>query len=105
MPSLFRRIFVVLSRLRGGAIELSNARYERRIAQINRQEAQVRTLSDEVLQQRAAALRQDVRNGTPLDKVLIDAFTVIREAACRTVGMRPFDVQVLTGLALFDGKL
>src|SRR5262245_44333493 len=88
MRSLFHRIFVILSRLRGGAIDLSNARYERRVAEISRREAELPSLTDEALQLRFAQVRQRLRSGTPFDKLLLDGFAIVREAARRTVGMR-----------------
>ncbi|MEX2027714.1 MAG: preprotein translocase subunit SecA, partial [Pirellulaceae bacterium] len=98
-------MLTVLSRLRSGAIVLSNSRYERRVADINRRDKYFSSLKDEALRQQAAAVQQRLRNATPLDDVLIDAFAIARETARRTVGMRPYDVQLLGGLALHDRKL
>jgi preprotein translocase subunit SecA len=92
-------------RLRTGAIELSNARYERRVEEINRREREVQPLTDDQLRQQADSIRQRARNGARLDGLVIDAFALMREAARRTIGMRPFDVQLLAALALNDGKL
>ena len=105
MSSVIGRMLTVLSRVRSGAIELSNSRYERRVADINRRDKNFSSLKDEALRQRVAAVHQRLRNATPLDDVLIDAFAIAREAARRTVGLRPYDVQLLAGLALNDRKL
>jgi len=105
MPSLVRRILTFVSRLRSGAIELGTARYARRVEAINRCDERVSHLADDELRQEALSLRQRVANGASLDDVLIDAFALVREAARRTVGMRPYDVQILAALALHDCKL
>ncbi len=105
MIAFIQRMITFLLRLRSGAIELSNARYERRVDEINRRERDVQPLTDDQLRQQADSIRHSVRNGARLDDVVIDAFALMREAARRTVGMRPFDVQLLAALALFDGKL
>jgi preprotein translocase subunit SecA len=105
MGSFIGQIITFLSRLRSGAIELSNARYERRINDIHRQEKTVRPLSDDDLRQRAAALRQRGAAGTPLDELANEAFAVVKEAARRTVGMEPYDVQLLAGLAMHECRL
>jgi preprotein translocase subunit SecA len=105
MGSFIDQVVTFLSRLRSGAIELSNARYERQIADIHRREKSVRPLTDDALRVQAGMLCERVRQGTPLEKVALDAFAVIKEAARRTVGMEPYDVQLLAGLAMSDGKL
>jgi len=105
MRSLIRGMLTALSRLRGGAIELTNSRYERQVDDINRRDDDLTRLPDEELKRQAAAIRQRVRNGTPLDDVLSDAFAIVRETAKRTVGMQPYDVQLLAALAIHDRKL
>ncbi|HEV3344080.1 MAG TPA: accessory Sec system translocase SecA2 [Pirellulales bacterium] len=105
MGSFVGQIAKFLARLRSGAIDLNNVRYERQIAEIHRRAKRVRALSDGALREDAAALGNCVRRGTPLDKVTLDAFVMIKEAARRAVGMEPYDVQLLAGLAMFDGKL
>jgi preprotein translocase subunit SecA len=105
MRSFLRGLLTALSRFRSEAIDLTVSRYERQVAAINAQDADVRTLPDEDLKLHAATIRQRVRNGTPPDDVLTEAFALVREAARRAVGMRPYDVQLLAALALHDCKL
>jgi preprotein translocase subunit SecA len=105
MGSFIGQVFAFLARLRSGAIELNNARYERRVAEIHRREQGVRALSDVALREHATALRERVRRGTPLDNLVLDAFAVIKEATRRTLEMEPYEVQLLAGLAMYDGKL
>lgn len=84
---------------------MSNARYERQVDEIAAREQEFTAQSDDGLKQRAAELRQRVQSGTPLDDLVIDAFALIKETAKRTVGMTPYDVQVLAALAMHDRKL
>jgi hypothetical protein len=105
MHSFLSHALTALRRLRGGAIDVSNVRYERCVKEVNQRDKDVIGLSDDGLRQRAAILRRRVASGESLDAVALDAFAVIREAAHRTLGMRPFDVQVLAALAMHDGKL
>ena len=50
-------------------------------------------------------MRREIQNGRSLDDAIVEAFALAREAAKRTLGMRPFDVQVIGGLVLHDGKI
>jgi preprotein translocase subunit SecA len=105
MGSIIRGAVTFLSRLRSGAIDLTNSRYEKRVADINRRDQEISSLADDALRRQAAAIRQRVQTGTRLDDVVNDAFAIVKEAARRTVGMQPYDVQVLAALALHDRKL
>ncbi len=62
-------------------------------------------LSDEELRGKTAEFRQRYANGELLDDLLFEAFAAAREAAKRSLGMRPFDVQVLGGIVLHDGDI
>ncbi|MEJ5363907.1 MAG: preprotein translocase subunit SecA [Desulfosoma sp.] len=72
---------------------------------VNQLEPSVRALSDQALQAKTIEFRQRVARGEPLDDLLPEAFAVAREAAARTVGMRPFDVQIIGGIVLHQGKI
>jgi len=81
-------------------------KYIRRVAQINAQESHFSTLSDEELQNAFAVLKEAVRNGTKtLDNVLVDSFAITREASKRVLGMRHFDVQLIGGMVLHEGRI
>ncbi len=105
MRSFIRGMLTGLSRLRSGAIDLTNSRYGRQVDDINRRDNDISPLPDDELKRQAATLRQRVRNGTSLDDVLVDAFAIVRETAKRTLGMQPYDVQLLAALAIHDRKL
>jgi preprotein translocase subunit SecA len=62
-------------------------------------------LSDDALRARTAEFRQQLEGGTSLDDLLVPAFATVREAAKRSLGMRHFDVQLVGGMVLHDGKI
>src|SRR3954465_7099167 len=75
------------------------------VAAINELEAQIKPLSDAELRARTAEFRTQLDNGATLDDILIPAFAVAREAAWRSVHMRPFDVQLMGGMVLHKGRI
>ncbi len=79
--------------------------YQRRVPQINALEPAIAQLSDEALRGRTAAFRERLEQGATLDSLLPEAFAVVREAAKRALGMRHFDVQMIGGMVLHDGKI
>ena len=79
--------------------------YGQRVAAINQLEAGVASLSDEQLRARTAEFRQRIDNGESLESLLHEAFAVCREAGKRSLGMRHFDVQLIGGMVLNDGRI
>ncbi|MCS6947901.1 MAG: preprotein translocase subunit SecA, partial [Steroidobacteraceae bacterium] len=79
--------------------------YARTVRRINELEPAMRALSDSQLRAKTDEFRARLAAGVPLDALLPEAFAVVREAAQRTVGMRHFDVQLIGGLALHEGKI
>jgi preprotein translocase subunit SecA len=79
--------------------------YERRVAQVNRFEAEMELLEDSEIRSEADALRERARDGESLDDLLPHAFALCREAARRTIGQRHFDVQLIGGMVLHDGSI
>ncbi|SHO65976.1 protein translocase subunit secA [Pseudoxanthobacter soli DSM 19599] len=79
--------------------------YRARIAAIGALEAELKALSDDALRQRTDTFRQEVANGRSLDDLLIPAFATVREASRRAMGQRHFDVQLIGGMVLHDGKI
>lgn len=79
--------------------------YRRQVAQINALEPELEKLSDEQLQGKTQEFRQRLEQGETLDGLLPEAFAVVREAGKRVFGMRHFDVQMLGGIALHNGKI
>ncbi len=68
-------------------------------------EPQIRRLSDAQLQAKTNEFRQRLENGEELESLLPEAFAVVREASIRVLGMRPFDVQLIGGVVLHQGKI
>ncbi|CAD7781375.1 Protein translocase subunit SecA [Candidatus Methanoperedenaceae archaeon GB37] len=75
------------------------------VDRINQLEPRVSKLSDIQLRAKTAEFKQQIANGAKLDDLLPEAFAVAREAAIRVLGQRPFDVQVIGGLVLHEGKI
>jgi preprotein translocase subunit SecA len=80
-------------------------KYGNAVAAINRLEPELAKLDDAALRARTDVFRERVRNGESLDSVLTEAFATVREASRRVLGMRHFDVQLLGGIALHNGKI
>ena len=79
--------------------------YRRKVAAINKLEPEMKALSDEQLKAKTAECRQRLADGASLDSLLPEAFAVVREASFRVLGMRHFDVQLIGGMVLNDGKI
>jgi preprotein translocase subunit SecA len=80
-------------------------RYQHHLQAINALADETAQLSDEALQQNTGEFRSRLEAGETKDQIRNEAFAVVREAAARTVDMRPFDVQILGALALDDRKI
>jgi preprotein translocase subunit SecA len=89
----------------GTANDRSLKGYQRRVPQINALEPGMEALSDEALKAKTAEFRERLADGATLDDLLPEAFAVVREAAKRTLGQRHFDVQLVGGMVLHDGKI
>ena len=72
---------------------------------VNALEPDFQQLSDEELRDETASLRERYAKGETLDDLLPEAFAAVREAATRTIGLRPFDVQIMGGAALHLGNI
>ncbi|MGQ9369138.1 preprotein translocase subunit SecA [Azospirillum sp. ST 5-10] len=75
------------------------------VQQINALEPELTKLSDDELRDRTRRLRERLNNGETLDDVLPDAFATVREAARRVLGQRHFDVQLMGGMVLHQGRI
>jgi len=95
----------ILTKIFGSRNQRLLKQYQRVVERVNAFEGQVSSLTDAQLQARTPELRARVANGETLDQLLPEAFAVVREAARRTLGMRHFDVQLIGGMVLHDGKI
>ena len=98
-------IGAVARKLFGSANERRIRSYQPRVAAINALEKDIEALSDDALKARTAEFKKQVADGTALDDILVPAFATCREAAKRTLGQRHFDVQLIGGMILHEGKI
>jgi len=80
-------------------------KYRPHVDAINALEADLEPLSDEQLKAKTDEFRKELEDGKTLDDLLVPAFAVVREASKRALGMRPFDVQLIGGMILNEGKI
>ncbi len=95
----------VLKKLFGSRNERLLKQYRKVVAQINSLEPSLASLNDAALQAKTTEFRNRLEQGEGLDSLLPEAFAVMREASRRVLGMRHFDVQLIGGMALHDGRI
>src|SRR4051794_5485759 len=79
--------------------------YSQNVKGINALEGAMEALTDAELRAKTGEFRQRLSEGETIDSLLPDAFAVVREASKRVLGMRHFDVQLIGGMALHEGKI
>ena len=99
-------MFNIINKWFGGGF---NARiikqYQKIVHLINDYESKISALSDEDLSKKTLEFKELLANGKTLDDILPEAFAVVREASKRVLGLRHFDVQLIGGIALHEGKI
>jgi len=75
------------------------------LERINAWEPSIQSLSDDELRRKTLDFQEKIARGSDIDDLIDESFAVVREAARRTVDMRPFDVQIIGGLVLHEGKI
>ncbi len=100
-----RMISGLLKKIFGSRNDRLIKQYSQIVRKINALEASISPLSDDALRAKTAEFKTRVDNGEALDALLPEAFAVVREASKRTLGMRHFDVQLIGGMVLHDGKI
>src|ERR1700735_3911699 len=98
LDSIARAIF-------GSSNDRSLKGYQRRVPAINALEPEMTALSDEALAAKTVEFRARLADGATLDDLLPEAFATVREASRRVLGQRHFDVQLVGGMVLHDGKI
>ncbi|MEO8225140.1 MAG: DEAD/DEAH box helicase, partial [Gammaproteobacteria bacterium] len=98
-------MFNWLTRLFGSRNQRLLRRYARIVAAANELEAGLKALDDAALRAKTDEFRQRLAAGTTLDALIPEVFAVVREAARRTLGLRHFDMQLVGGLSLHEGKI
>jgi len=75
------------------------------LQKVNELEPKIQKLTDDELKAKTPEFKQRIERGESLDDLLPEAFAVVREVSKRTIGLRPFDVQVIGGIVLHQGKI
>src|SRR5712692_7646851 len=105
LRKLFEVLWSIPTRLFGSRNERLLKHYSGAVAQINALEPEIAKLSDAALAAKTGELKKRYAEGATLEQLLPEAFAVVREAAKRTLRMRHFDVQLVGGMVLHDGKI
>ena len=98
-------IEMILKKIVGTKNDRELKRYALLLEEVNNFEPVMMSLSDEELQAKTPYFKEKLKNGSSLDDILSEAFAVAREVSRRTLLMRPFDVQVIGGIVLHEGKI
>ncbi|MCL6473021.1 MAG: preprotein translocase subunit SecA [Firmicutes bacterium] len=101
MKDLFKLVERVLRMGEGKKLKL----LEEKVAMVNAWEPEIEKLTDAELKSKTAEFKQRLADGETLDDILPEAFAVVREASKRVLGMRHFDVQIMGGVVLHEGKI
>ncbi len=89
----------------GDPMEKALSGYQQTVDQINALEPAMQRLSDEQMQARTADFKSQLQNGADFADVLVEAFALVREASVRTIGLRHYDVQLIGGIVLHEGRI
>ncbi len=95
----------VIKKIVGSKNDRELKRLQQKVDRINALEPTIKALSDAELKAKTTVFRERLAQGEALDALLPEAFAVVREAAVRTLGMRHFDVQMIGGMVLHEGKI
>ncbi|AMN39200.1 preprotein translocase subunit SecA [Rhodoplanes sp. Z2-YC6860] len=95
----------VARKLFGSSNDRRVRKFQPRVDEINALEPELVKLTDEQLRARTDAFKKQIADGTSLDDILVPAFATVREAAKRAIGQRHFDVQLIGGMILHEGRI
>ncbi|MCX6149723.1 MAG: accessory Sec system translocase SecA2 [Ignavibacteriales bacterium] len=106
---LFKNVVTKIKRyhqhLNGSTIEFGISQYQSILTEINKLKSECEKKSDDQLKNLSQKLRMDALANANLDDLLVDAFALVREAIKRTIKLNPFDVQIIGGIVMHQGKL
>jgi preprotein translocase subunit SecA len=97
--------FKIFQKIFGSRNERMLKEYRKKVQKINDLETSIAELTDEQLQQKTPEFKAALEAGKSLDELLPEAFAVVREAGKRVFGMRHYDVQMIGGMALHEGRI
>jgi len=95
----------ILTKIFGDGNNKQLKRLQKKVDKIEELEPRIEGLSDEELQQKTEEFKKRYADGESLDDMLVEAYAVVREAAKRVLGMRPFQVQLMGAIALHEGNI
>ncbi|PYF84476.1 protein translocase subunit secA [Marinomonas alcarazii] len=95
----------VIKKIVGTKNDREVKRYKKIVTQINQFEESLKKLSDDDLSGKTSEFRERLNKGESLDSILPEAFAVVREGSSRVMGMRHFDVQLIGGMVLNEGRI
>ena len=98
-------IKMIINKIFGTKSERDLKKIQHYVDEANRLAPQIEALSDEQLKAKTQEFKDRLSQGESLDGILPEAFAVVREAAKRVIGLRPYDVQLLGGIVLHQGKI
>ena len=98
-------VFGLIEKLFGTRNDREIKRIQSYVDAVNALEEEIKALSDDQLKGKTPELKGKLANGSTLDDILPEAFAVAREASVRSLKMRPFDVQIVGGVVLHEGKI
>ena len=98
-------IQTVINKIFGTKSERDLKKIQHYVDEANSLAAQMEALTDEQLKAKTQEFRDRMAAGETLDDILAEAFATVREAAKRVIGLRPYDVQLLGGIVLHQGKI
>ena len=99
------RMFSLLKKIFGSRNDRILKQFRKQVAQISAFEPALQALPDDALRAKTDEFREKLKAGSSLDAMLPEAFAVVREAGKRVFGMRHFDVQMIGGMVLHNGKI
>lgn len=89
----------------GDPMERAISGYRGTVDEINAYEPQLQKLTDDELKAKTPYFRERLANGETLEDILPEAYAVVREVSVRTIGLRPYDVQMIGGIVLHEGRI
>lgn len=95
----------LVNKVFGDPMERAVSKYRDVVDKINELEPKMQSLTDEQLKSKTAEFQQHLADGETLDDILTEAYAVVREVSQRTIGLRHYDVQLIGGIVLHEGRI
>ena len=99
---MFRNI---VKKVLGDPMEKALSGYQETVDQVNALETTTQQLSDEQMKAKTADFKAQLQNGGGMEETMVEAFALVREASVRTIGLRHYDVQLIGGIVLHEGRI